>query len=206
MAVLREHNVTGARRGPNLRSLEYSPEVNPLVVTSGVKVKRRTVRTVAKQDMVNTSTGEITGVSAIYTTEQVDESQFVKVFAEGVKAAFALSKTAYRVFQLVLDAYQQSRMTGGYADSVYLAWFDGGLSGQSVGMTDRTFQTGLRELLAKNFLAARSPNLYWVNPALFFKGDRVAFVKEYTVRAATASLRDPDTVDMLIGSTDRERE
>ena len=43
-------------------------------------------------------------------------------------------------------------------------------------------QTGLRELLAKGFLAPRSPNLYWVNPALFFKGDRVAFVKEYRRR------------------------
>ncbi|WP_434533783.1 hypothetical protein, partial [Chitiniphilus shinanonensis] len=73
-------------------------------------------------------------------------------------------------------------MAGGYADSVYLAWFDGGLSGQNIGMTDRTFQTGLRELLAKGFLAARSPNLFWVNPSLFFKGDRVAFVKEYRRR------------------------
>jgi len=41
------------------------------------------------------------------------------------------------------------------------------------------FQTGLNELLAKGFLAPRSPNLFWVNPALFFKGDRVAFVREY---------------------------
>ncbi|MGH3849916.1 MAG: hypothetical protein ACRDRT_09480, partial [Pseudonocardiaceae bacterium] len=193
-----------ARRGPNLRELDYSPDVNPLVITDAVRVKRRTVRTVARQDMANTITGEITGVAAIYTTESVDEAQFVKVFAEGVKAAFALSRTAYRVFQLVLDAYQQARMTGGYADSVYLAWFDGGLSGQSVGMTDRTFQTGLKELLAKSFIAPRSPNLYWVNPALFFKGDRVAFVKEYTVRAAAAALRDPHTVDMLTGRSDME--
>jgi hypothetical protein len=29
------------------------------------------------------------------------------------------------------------------------------------------------------------PNEYWINPALFFKGDRVAFVREFhRVRAA----------------------
>ena len=70
-------------------------------------------------------------------------------------------------------------------DSVYLAWFDGGLSGQKINMTDRTFQTGLKELLAKGFLSPRSPNLFWVNPALFFKGNRVAFVKEYRRNVTT---------------------
>ena len=228
MTELRKHNVSEARKGPNLRDLDYSPDINPLIASEEVRVKRRTVRTVARQDMVNASTGEITGVAAIYSTEVFDEGQFVKVFAEGVKAAFALSRTAYRVFQLVLEAYQSTRMTGGYVDSVYLAWFDGGLSGQSVGMTDRTFQTGLKELLAKSFIAPRSPNLFWVNASLFFKGDRVAFVKEYRRRSAVRTLtndinnykiagadegncppepdfeRDPNTIDAFNGKTDLE--
>jgi hypothetical protein len=46
-------------------------------------------------------------------------------------------------------------------------------------MSEYTFKRGLRELLAKGFLSPREPNLYWVNAALFFKGDRVAFIKEY---------------------------
>ena len=32
----------------------------------------------------------------------------------------------------------------------------------------------------KGFIAeSTNPNLYWINPALFFNGDRVRFVKEY---------------------------
>ena len=46
-------------------------------------------------------------------------------------------------------------------------------------MSEKTFQRGLKELLAKQFLAPRSPSTFWVNPALFFKGDRVKFITEY---------------------------
>ena len=182
MSKLREHNVDKARSGPSLKSLVYSPDENPLLCPDEIKIKKRRVSTKMKTDLVDPATGISTAISAIYTIEDKDDENFVKVFSEGVKAAYGLSKTAQRVFQLVLAHYENTPMNGGYVDSVYLAWFDGGLSGQKIGMVDRTFQTGLRELLAKGFLAPRSPNLYWVNPALFFKGDRVAFVKEYRRR------------------------
>ena len=70
-------------------------------------------------------------------------------------------------------------MHGGFADSIYLHWFDQGLNGQKLDMSERTFQNGFKELLLNQFLAPRSANLYWVNSSLFFKGDRVAFIKEY---------------------------
>lgn len=186
MTKKRETNVVNPRSGPSLRGLTYSPEVNPLVESQEITVKRRRVKTGSNRNLVDPQTGEVQGVAAIYTIEEKDDAEFVKVFADGVKATFGLSKTAARVFQVVLDQYQNTPMKGGYADSVYLAWFDGGLSGQNIGMTDRTFQTGLRELLAKGFLSPRSPNMFWVNPALFFKGDRVTFSKEYRRRKPQA--------------------
>lgn len=70
-------------------------------------------------------------------------------------------------------------MRQGFAESIELAWFNDGLSGRSVDMSEKTFQRGLKELLAKQFLAPRSPSTFWVNPALFFKGDRVKFITEY---------------------------
>lgn len=182
MAVKREHNVVGARSGPSLKSLTYSADHNPLLKPHSIEIKRRRVQTGVQEQMG--ADGE-TRVSAIHQIIEKDDAEFVKVFAEGVKAMFGLSRTAYRVFQLVLAKYQDEPMVGGYADSVYLAWFDGGLSGVDVGMTDRTFQTGLRELLGKGFLAPRLPNVFWVNPSLFFKGNRVAFITEYVRKAGT---------------------
>jgi hypothetical protein len=183
MAIKREHNVASARTGPSLKSLTYSADHNPLLKANSIEIKRRKVQTGVREDLTAPD-GQVR-VSAIHQIIEKDDAEFVKVFAEGVKAMFGLSRTAYRVFQLVLAKYQDEPMVGGYADSVYLAWFDGGLSGVDVGMTDRTFQTGLRELLAKGFLAARLPNVFWVNPSLFFKGNRVAFITEYVRKTGT---------------------
>ena len=165
----------------NLRALEYSPNRNPLAEFS-IDVKKRRVKTSSAKNFVDPDTGELASVAAVYTFEERDDKEFVKVFAEGVKLAFSLSGTAHKVFQVVLQVYQETPMKDGYVDAIYLAWFDGGLSGRNVGMSDRTFHNGLKELLQKGFLHPKSPNLYWVNPALFFKGDRVRFIKEYRRR------------------------
>lgn len=67
-------------------------------------------------------------------------------------------------------------MRQGFAESVELAWFNNGLSGRSMDMSEKTFQRDLKELLVKQFLASGSPSTLWVNPALFFKDDRVKFI------------------------------
>lgn len=167
----------------NLRKLDYSPTENPFMQGAEIQTKYKTVRTrTAPRDLMDPDTGEIVGASVIHTIEERDEEHFVKVFAEGVRAAFDLTKTGARVFQAVLGEYQRSKMTGGYSDSVNLIWFDDGLNGHSLDMSDRTFHNGLRELIEKGFLKPKLPNQFWVNPALFFKGDRVAFLREYRVK------------------------
>jgi len=86
----------------------------------------------------------------------------------------------------VLDQYQRTPMSRGYADAIELFWFGDGIEGRDVGMKEDTFKKGLRELLDKSFLAPKSPNSFWVNSALFFKGDRVLFIKEYRRRKPSA--------------------
>lgn len=166
-------------KAPNLRQLEYSPNLNPLLVESSIELRRRTVRVGGRRELVDPLSGEITGIAAIHITEEKDDKEFVKVFSEGVRAAFGLTRTGYRVFQAVLDVYQTTSMSGGYAEAVELFFFDGKLDGRSLDMSEKTFQRGLKELLANRFLHPRSPGSFWVNPNLFFKGDRVAFIKEY---------------------------
>lgn len=134
---------------------------------------------------MNPATGEITGIAAIHQIEERDDAEFVKVFAAGVAASYELTKTAQRVFQVVLDQYQRTPMSRGFADAIELFWFGDGIEGRDVGMKEDTFKKGLRELLDKGFLAPKSPTSFWTNPALFFKGDRVLFIKEYRRRKPT---------------------
>ena len=182
--------IAAKKKISDLRRLHYSPDKNPLLDPDGIPVKKRWVRTSGAKELVDTTTGEVSGLAAIHTIEERDDAEFVKVFADGVKAAFGLTKTAHRVFKIVRGIYENTPMRGGYAASLYIAWFDGGLAGRDIGMSDRTFHIGLKELLEKEFLAAKAPNLFWVNPTLFFKGDRVAFVKEYRRKPKQAVVDD----------------
>ncbi len=164
----------------DIRVLTYSPKINPLLETEQrVKTKKGLVATKMSNDLIDPATGEQHSHALIHQIKEVDDQHFVKVFAEGVKKAFELNRTESRVFQKVLDVYQSEKMTGGYADSITLCWFDGGLNGEDVGMSDVTFHRGLKGLLNKRFLSPKMRDQFWVNPSLFFKGDRVAFVTEY---------------------------
>lgn len=169
-----------------LDRLPYSPTVNPLVAPQDIRTKRRLVRSGRSEDLVNTSTGEIAGMAAIHQVEERDDAEFVKVFAAGVAATYELTKTAQRVFQVVLDQYQRTPMSRGFVDYVNLFWFGDGIEGRDVGMSEYTFKRGLRELLDKRFLAPKDSASFWTNPALFFKGDRVMFIKEYRRRRSSA--------------------
>lgn len=169
----------------NLRKLDYSPSFNPLVEPQTIKAKRRLVKSGRSEDLVNSATGEIAGIAAIHQVEERDDAEFVKVFAAGVAATYQLTKTAQRVFQVVLDQYQRTPMSKGYADYVNLFWFGDGIEGRDVGMSEKTFQRGLKELLEKRFIYPKDSASFWTNPALFFKGDRVLFIKEYRRKKPT---------------------
>lgn len=168
----------------DLSKLQYSPSLNPLMEPQEIKTRRRLVKSGRSEDLVNPATGEISGMAAIHQVEERDDAEFVKVFAAGVAATYELTKTAQRVFQVVLDQYQRTPMSRGYADAVNLFWFGDGIEGRDVGISEYTFKRGLRELLDKGFLYPKDSASFWTNPALFFKGDRVMFIKEYRRRRA----------------------
>lgn len=177
---------------PRIRDLKMSPDVNPLVDPNDIVVRRKQVRTGVKRGVTQSD-----NVAVIHTIEERDDAEFVKVFAAGVAASYELSKAGMRVFQTVLAEYERTPMNGGFADAIELYWFGAGLAGRDIGMSEPTFNRGLRELLGKRFLYPRSPGSYWINPSLFFKGNRVMFVREYVRKHATVIAADQARRDEL---------
>lgn len=161
----------------NLKKLPFSPTVNPLIEGFTMTTKNKRFGTGRPQQMVDKN-GEV-HEAVIVREEELDDLHFVKVFTAGIRAAFELTLTGSRVFQAILDVYQKEPMSGGFADSIYLHFFDGGLSGSKIDISDRTFRRGLVELLERGFLYPRGESLYWVNPNLFFRGNRATFIQSY---------------------------
>lgn len=127
--------------------------------------------------IVDNSSGEIKGIGGMgfWWEEEVDSSRFVKLFLDGIKQAADLSKTGMQVFELV---YHQMRANPG-SDEIKLNQY----VAKDHGISDRTYQRGVRELLEKEFLY-RSPSdgVFFVNIRFMFNGDRLAFVRTYHLK------------------------
>lgn len=195
-----------------MRREMMSPSQNPYAMAPTVTMRRGTkIVSRTDQPLVDPATGEITHARLIHKIEELDDENFVKVFSAGVTATYELTKTGQRVFHVVLDQYQRTPMSRGFADCVDLYWFGAGIEGRDVGMSEKTFSRGLKELLKNGFIHPRTSSSYWVNPALFFKGSRVMFVKEYRIKERHQAKpkpqlesRDPNTIDFINGVTDAD--
>jgi Firmicute plasmid replication protein (RepL) len=180
----------------DLRKIQKYVE-NPLVAVGEIRGKQKTVRVLGTGEMMDTSTGRVLAGTAVVVRKTVDDEHFVKVFAEGVKASFDLSPSGFKVFQLVLKSAQNGAFG---ADSIYLYFMDA-VEDPDLPISQQTFHRGLKELLTKRFIAASNrPNIYWINPHLFFKGDRVAFVTEYVKRSSETKVPDMRARDAMEAS------
>jgi hypothetical protein len=129
--------------------------------------------------IVDNSTGELKGIGGMgfWWDEEVDPDRFVKLFLDGIKQAAGLSKTGIQVFELV---YLQMRANPG-SDEIKLNQY----VAKDHGLSDRTYQRGVRELLEKEFLyRSQSDGLFFVNIRFMFNGDRLAFVKSYHLKGS----------------------
>ena len=183
-------SIVEKRLKTNMRTLltELRANENPFIEDVELELNRRKVYTGETAPVCNVKTGEFLGHKALYEVREVDDSTFVKEFDREVDSIFELTPTAKRVLSAIREEYRKTvnlgkgQLLAGNADIIYLRFFDGGLCGKDVGMSDKTFKRGLKEIVAKNILAPYDNNMFWINPTVFFKGDRVRLVKEWKIK------------------------
>lgn len=179
--------MAGERQGAGLAAVPISTKrgfpvyrTNPSVPASvTTRTRRINVPGGKAAVIVDNSTGELKGIGGMgfWWDEEVDTTRFVKLFLDGIKQAAGLSKSGMQVFELV---YHQIRDNPG-ADEIKLNQYHA----RDHGISDRTYQRGVRELLEKEFLY-RSPSdgVFFVNIRFMFNGDRLAFVRSYHLKGA----------------------
>jgi len=173
---------------PQLRKLTRYP-MNPLLEATEVRSKRKTTRALSRGKLIASQTGESVGDTALYSTREVDDATFVKVFDAGIQASFDLTGPAFKVFQLVLRLVASGRMQN---DQIVMHVSLATDATSPLRMSDKTFWRGMKELVAKRFIAAGTiPGMFWINPHLFFKGDRLLIVNEYVRQKKKPALPQP---------------
>jgi predicted transcriptional regulator len=150
---------------------------NPFWKPTEVKVGTRKV-TISGGFVASNATGEGMHHAGIHRIEHVDESRFIKLFTDNLKVFFDLSSASQKVLHCVLAELQKHPD----ADGIWLPWFtveDFALE-KTIKISRTSFQRAMKEMLEKGFIAeSENQNFYWINPNLFFNGDRMVFISEY---------------------------
>lgn len=147
--------------------------------------KKRTVVKGGKM-VVDKQSGHVEETAELVTCHEVDSEQFVKLYTRDLKTLFSLTSSAMRLLQLVLKQVQggigkDTIMLNVKIMEKYFTELD------MKPMSKPTFYRCLGEMIDKSFIAPTtdSRDLFYINPSLFFNGDRVRLVKEYHINRQT---------------------
>lgn len=90
-------------------------------------------------------------MAGFWTAKQVDSTQFIKLYVNGVKAFTDLSTKGAKVFELMYYEIQNSIGK----DKIYLNFST--IEKDKIKISKTTFYDGLNELVEKNFLLQQRP-------------------------------------------------
>jgi hypothetical protein len=174
-----DENKSIKRKSKNDTHVEY--KLNPFCFNEEIKIKTKTRNLTAKAGtelIEKNGTNTETFFTNIVQKKEVDTEEFIKLFTAQIKFYFDLTKTAYKVFFIVLRIYQQS--IGG--DRIYLTCKTAQNIAESIDgfrLSTPIYYRGIDELIEKQIIAKSDQKYnYFINPAVIFNGDRARFVKE----------------------------
>lgn len=152
---------------------------NPFVDTATITTRRkRTVVVKGGKAIVDGETGETEDLAEVVMVREVDDQQFVKVFTQNLKAFFDLSPVAMKLLQVVLHQVQQTPNSDKILLNLAMVE-DYFIRTEQTAMSKTSFHRAVKEMIDKRFIAeSLMSGLYYINPHLFFNGDRVRFVQE----------------------------
>jgi len=129
-------------------------------------------------DITNKKSGEVMeGTSLIMNVKKrVDTEAFVKLYTSGLASIFDLDTGAQKVLKNILLSYTEDDT---YGDLIYYNFNHAQKSGYPHKRT--AWRNGLNLLMHNEFLCpcAKGDGWYWLNPTLFYRGDRMVLVSEY---------------------------
>jgi len=122
-------------------------------------------------DLIIGKGGEVKGHSVFMKKTTVDKAEFRKLFVSKIPQFFGLNKAGIRVFGYVVSISKIN------IDQVYID-FDECMEFTGY-KAKKTVLTGISELLENAFIArGKNPYHYFINPTIFFNGDRLSFLEQ----------------------------
>lgn len=181
-----------SRRG--LVKHKENPFLEDTVASTKTRSRKITNTTGDRLMVVSENSGEVVApMAGFWHTEEVDKTQFVKLYVNGVKAFKELTSAGTKVFELLYLGMQKNIGK----DQIHLSF--SGIDQDVSPISEATFYRGMKELMEKGFMAeSMSTNVYYVNPDFVWNGDRLAFVKDYRLKRTKEVKKITDTKTMQL--------
>lgn len=147
---------------------------NPFVDNLMVESKRKIIGRVGvgKKAIVNMESGEVESSLVMGISQEVDKEEFVKLYLSSLQIIFGLSKKALKVLSYLINVNEIQK------DTVLFDMEDCMIHTDYT--SKATLISGITELLSMQIIArGKAKNLYFINPSVFYRGDRIILVREY---------------------------
>lgn len=125
------------------------------------------------QDVIDKGSGEINKQKILVLGEQkvLDNQQYCKLYMGQMRSFFGLSKKTLITLEYIMDNIKYGE------DKICLYYPD---LQQKLGLIRSTMYGCINQLLKVGILArANTPACFYINPAVVFKGDRIAIVQQF---------------------------
>jgi hypothetical protein len=168
--------ITPPETGKKIRTSRTKHQTNPFLrdVVATLGDKRVAVSMKTNMVEIDHETGEMTHIPGQITKMiSADRESFVKLYTAQIDAFFELSKAGRAVIKYLIWLHQQDankHLFYLHPDQVREA-------GMEIGKT--AWYDGIGDLIGKKIVAASTlPHMFFLNPAVFFNGDRTRLVIE----------------------------
>jgi hypothetical protein len=169
---------------------------NPFIekAVEDIKIIKKTQVIRAKDkgeiQMIVSGEGELEGYSQFLRFIEVEEAQFAKVYLSQFSAFWELSKSAIRVFGYIINVLKPK------SDS-FIMRMEPCL--EYTGYKQRKdVTTGISSLIEAGIIArSEYSDEYFINPLVFFNGDRVTFAKTYVKKQNKKASNNPNQIDLF---------
>lgn len=172
-----------------------SYQANPFmtnILKEGFGYSIRNVEGLAEDEVFfNTATGEVKE-AVVGKRESVDREPFTKIFATDINTMLGLSPAALKIYMVLLQEVQKRKDEDTATITLYIVnqkleearekYPEDAKRLKTMGKS--VYYEAIKELMLKNFIANSklSKDIYYINPAYLFNGNRITLAKQYVIK------------------------
>lgn len=173
----------------NFNKHSKSPFIGELLEIE-VSKRRKILAGKSPNLIINGNTGELEGHQIFAINEKVDKETFIKIYEKGLSSLFNLSKSGLKVFgyftkiakpnkDFVIFEIDECKKYTGYK-------------------TDKPILKGIAEMIESELVARSKYHYkYYINPSMFFNGNRYTLIKSYQLDTDINSKIEPNRTGLL---------